>query len=132
MSQEGKAREHEKAITALLSTSSIEAAARKCGVTKRTLLRWMKDEDFCTEYRDTRKRLLRAATARLSRNAFRAADVLDKIFSGRPMPYQAARVAAAATTLRLAGEFDIIEDLELRIRKLEEQTRGNEKYKIFS
>jgi DNA-binding transcriptional MerR regulator len=125
MSQQGKERDHEKAITALLSSPSIEAAAKKCGVTKRTLLRWMKDETFFAEYRETRKRLLRAATARLSRNAFRAADVLGKIFTGRPMPYQAAKVSAAIGTLRLAQEADLIEDLEERIRRLEAQTKSD-------
>ena len=122
MSQEGKAREYEKAISALLSSPSIESAARKCHVTKRTLLRWMKEESFRAEYQETRKRMLRAATARLARNAFRAADVLDKIFSGKPKPYQGPKVSAALGTLRLASEADIVEDLETRIAKLEAQT----------
>lgn len=121
MSQQGKEREHEKAISALLSSPSIEAAAKKCNVTKRTLLRWLKDETFLAEYRETRKRLLRAATARLSRNAFRAADTLEKIFSGKAKPYQGPKVAAAIGTLRLAQEADVIEDLEERVRRLETQ-----------
>lgn len=122
MSQEGKWRKREEAIGALLSSPSIEAAARKCAVTKRTLLRWLADESFRSEYQEARRRLLRAATARLSKNAFRAACALERIFSSKPRAFQGARVSAAIGTLRLAIEADVVEDLEARIRRLEGQS----------
>ena len=53
-----------------------------------------------------------------------AADVLNEIVTADPIPHQGPRVAAAIGTLRLAGESDLIEDFEERIRKLEAQSNA--------
>ena len=66
-----------------------------------TLLRWMKDPEFRAAYEDAKLRLLRAATARLTKNAAAAAATLAEISEGRPEAHQGSRVAAATATLRL-------------------------------
>ena len=115
-------RQRERTITALLSSNTLEGAARKAGISKRTLLRWMEQEDFRACYRKAKGDVLRTATAILTRNSGKAALTLTKIFSGKPTENQSARVSAARATLRLALEAFALEDLEERLRRLEKQT----------
>jgi hypothetical protein len=122
VAQKGKEREHEKAVSALLSTNTIEAAARKAGISKRTLLRWMEEPTFRDAYRKTKGDILRMATAILTRDSGKAALTLTKVFTSRPTENQSARVSAAKATLRLALDAFVLEDLEERLHKLEKQT----------
>jgi len=122
MGEKSSERLRERAISLLLSERTIEAAAKKCGVTKRTMIRWMKDPAFQAEYQEGKILLLRSATRTLTRNSTRAAEVLAKIFSGKPKPNQSANVSAAIGTLRLALDAFALEDLDLRLRRLENQS----------
>jgi len=122
-----KERLRERAVTLLLSEKSVEAAAKKLGVTRRTVYRWLQDESFRAAYREARKNLLRAATARLTANMLKATEVLSQIATRRGVPYQGPRVSAAIGIVRLALESDVIDDLETRVRRLETQ-----KDEIFS
>ena len=121
MDEKTSERLREKAVSLLLSEKTIEAAAKKCGVTKRTLIRWMKEADFQTEYQEAKIFMLRTATRSLTRNSAKAADTLAKIFMGKPKPNQSANVSAATATLRLALDAFALEDLEERLRRLENQ-----------
>ena len=114
-------RQMERTITALLSANTLEGAAKKATISKRTLLRWMEQPDFRDAYAKAKRQMLRTATAILTRDAGKAAVVLTKIFSGRPTENQAARVSAAKATLRLALDAFTLEDLEERLHKLESQ-----------
>ena len=51
MTQTGQTRKQEQAIAALLTETTIEAAATVCGVSLRTLKRWLADDGFQREYR---------------------------------------------------------------------------------
>jgi hypothetical protein len=119
MPQIGKEREREKAITALLSSNTIEAAAKRAGISKRTLLRWMEEAEFRDAYAKAKREVLRSATAILTRDSGKAAQTLTKIFTGKPTENQSARVSAARATLRLALDAYALEDLDERLRKLE-------------
>jgi hypothetical protein len=119
----GKSRFREKAITALLSSSSIEAAALEAGISKRTLLRWLQEPEFRAAYAKAKGDVLKTATAILTRNAGRAATVLAEVFEGEPTPHQGGRVTAALGTLRLAMDAFELESLEERLRRLEDQSR---------
>jgi hypothetical protein len=129
MGKKTSERLREKAVSLLLSEKTIEAAAEKCGVTKRTMIRWMKDPGFHAEYLEAKVFMLRTATRSLTRNSAKAAEVLAKIFSGRPKPNQSANVSAAIGTLRLALDAFVLEDLEFRIAALERQGK-NEKFRF--
>ena len=48
-------RKSQEAIAALLSEPSIEAAARKVGISASTLRRWMKEPDFQQRYREEQR-----------------------------------------------------------------------------
>jgi len=118
---QAKTRLVERAVAALLSKSTIRAAARECGVSSRTLQRVMKQPEFESAYRDAKSKLVREATAKLTANSGRAAEVLRSIFADRRAT-SGARVAAATNTIRLTLEAFEIEELERRIAALEENS----------
>ncbi len=69
-----------RAIEALLSEASIEAAATASGVPRRTLHRWLaEDVAFTAALRAAQDRAIDAAVSRLSGGAGNAADVLVSI-----------------------------------------------------
>ena len=121
MPQDGKKREDEKLIEALLSTNSLTAAAKKAGLSKRTVLRRLDEPEFAEGYRKAKRDTLKTATAILMRNSGKAALSLGQIFMGKPVENQSARVSAARATLKLAIDALMFEDIDLRLRKLEGQ-----------
>jgi hypothetical protein len=121
MAEKAKERLRERAIAALLSSKSVEAAAKKVGVSTKTLSRWLRDEEFRAEYQAVKKDLLRAGIGNLARKVFDAAEVLGDVAKHKGRPYQAARAHAATAIIRLSLDADVIDDLETRLRKLEGQ-----------
>jgi hypothetical protein len=123
VTQAAKTRLRERAIAALLSTSTLDSAAKACGLGKRTLQRWLKEPEFAKEFRAAKTDLLHTATAKLTVNSTKAAETLKVIF-GDPKAPSSARVAAAVNTLCLALDAYHLEDLEERLRRLEEQSNA--------
>jgi hypothetical protein len=120
MTQQGKTRLDELLIAALLSKPTVSAAARATGISPRTAQRRMRDPEFETKFREAKIGLIRQTTSRLTANASRAAEVLRKVFDDRKAA-PSARVGAAVSTIRLTLESYEIEELDRRIRALEEQ-----------
>lgn len=114
-------RQQERTISALLSSNTLEGAARKAGISKRTLLRWLDELEFRNAYAKAKRDVLRSATAILTRDAGKAALTLTKIFLGKPTDNQSARVSAARATLRLALDANLLEDVHERLLKIEGQ-----------
>jgi hypothetical protein len=110
----------ERVVVALLSKSTIRAAAREIGKSPRTLQRIMQTPEFEKAYRDAKAGLLRATTNILSSNAGKAAGVLRKVFDDRKSA-DGARVSAAVATIRLVLEAHEMEELEARITALEKR-----------
>jgi len=77
-------RKQEHAIGALLTEPTISAAAAAVGIGEATLRRWMKLDDFITEYRAARRQVVEQATARLQQASSGAVDTLVK--PSRPTP----------------------------------------------
>jgi hypothetical protein len=124
VSQEGKLRKREQLIEALLSATSIERAARKCGISKSTALRWMATPEFRADYASVKRELLKVASAILTRSCAKAAVVLAEVcLQKRPTAHQACRVSAAKAILRIANESFELETFDERLRKLEEVSR---------
>lgn len=121
MGEKNSERLREKAVSALLSEKTVERAAKKCNVTRQTMHRWLRDAEFRAAYQEAKAEMLRTATRSLTRNSAKAADTLARIFMGRPKPNQSANVSAATATLRLALDAFALEDLDERLRKLENQ-----------
>ena len=68
----------DKAITALLSYSSVEAAAKKTGVSDRTLHRWLKEPAFRQSYLAGRRLVMEHAVGCLQRASIGAVEALGR------------------------------------------------------
>src|SRR5262245_65257988 len=74
-------RKREEALAALLSTTSIEKAAQKAGLSERTLHNWLTEPEFLGAYRDARRRVVEGAVARLQKAAGAAVRCLKRNLS---------------------------------------------------
>ena len=68
----------QKAIAALLSSPSREEAARKCGLTSRTLRAYFQNNEFCEAYRSAFQELTENATRQAQRLLSPALDTLRR------------------------------------------------------
>lgn len=109
----------EKAIAALLSEKTIAAAALTAGIGEATLLRWLKDEPFATAYREARREVVTQAVSQLQRASGEAVDTLREVASDASAP-ASSRVAAARVILDTAIRAVELEDLAVRVERLEE------------
>ena len=109
----------EQALIALLSESTIAAAAKKAGVGERTLYTWLKEPAFADAYREARREAVRQAVARLQRGSSDAVDALTSIVRNKRMR-ASTRVAAASKILELAIKAVELEDIEARLAVLEQ------------
>lgn len=113
----------QKAITALLSSPTREEAARKCGLTSRTLRVYFQSDEFCEAYRSAFQELTESATRQAQRLLSPALDTLEEVMNDADAP-PAARTNAARiaieSALRLTEQADILEQL----RELEEWKEG--------
>ena len=110
-------RRKEAAIAALLSTRTTEEVAREAGVSTRTILRWMKDPEFREEWLAARRDGLSQAMARLQNAAGAAAATLIKAMVDSNL--SATKVKAARSILEISQRSVEMEDIEIRIAKLE-------------
>ena|SRR5579863_9036130 len=117
-------RKKEEAITALLSQPNIEAAARAIGVVPNTLLRWMKLPEFLSAYREARRAAFGQAVARLQQGASAAATTLLKMMIDSNTP-ASVRVRAADCVLDHAAKAIELEDLEVRVKQLEQAAEAS-------
>ena len=108
----------EAAIASLLATSKIYEAADRCGVSERTLKRWLAMPDFQAAFSEAKSELLKVATSKLRREAGAAVDVLSSVARDTEAP-AASRVTAGRTLLELAFKSHETEVLEERIAALE-------------
>jgi hypothetical protein len=67
----------QKALPALLTTTTIEAAAAQCGVGVRTVKGYLAQENFAAVYREQRELLLQETFASLTRLGSKALTVID-------------------------------------------------------
>ncbi len=109
----------ERAVTALLGSRSIAAAARQAGVPERTLHRWLRqDKDFQDELRHLRQQALGHAAARLQHGASSAADAMFTLFDSQ-QPIELARALLIRTALDFAFRAGSYADLADRLDALE-------------
>jgi transposase-like protein len=111
-------RKQEEAIAALLSQRNIDEAARTCGLGPRTLLRWLKLQEFSAAYREAKRAAFSQSIARLQQASSVAATTLLKIMVDSSAP-ASTRVRAADSVLGHAKQAIELEDIEARISELE-------------
>jgi hypothetical protein len=111
-------RKKEEAIVALLSQKNIEEAARSIGIGSATLLRWLKDPDFDTAYREARRAAFRQSVARLQQASGAAVTTLLKLMIDPTTP-PSTRARAADSVLDHSAKAFELEDIEGRVSELE-------------
>jgi hypothetical protein len=67
----------QKALSALLSNTSVEAAAQKCGLGERTVRRYLKDPTFAAAYREARDEIFTEAATGMRAIATKAITTLS-------------------------------------------------------
>lgn len=115
---EKRTRKQEQFIAALLSQSTIEAAAKLVGIGDVTAWRWMKTPDFQAEYREARREAMKQTTSRLQMAAREAVDALREV--QRSGESESARVSAARTILEQSIKSADLEDVQARLEALEQ------------
>jgi transposase-like protein len=112
-------RKQEQSIGALLTEPTISAAAAAVGIGEATLRRWMKLDDFTTEYRAARRQVVEQATARLQQASSGAVDTLVKSLEADS---ESVQLRAAIAILADATNAVELLDLEERLAALERST----------
>ena len=108
-------------IAALLTSPTIQDAAKAVGVSETTAHRWLRtDEAFTAAYLKARRAAVGQAIARLQQLSSGAVAVLAQVASDKQAP-ASSRVAAASKILEVAIKAVELEDLEARIAALEQQ-----------
>lgn len=111
-------RKKEEAIIALLSQRSFEDAARVVGISTKTLMRWLKLPEFEAAYQEARRATSAQSVARLQQASSAAVSTLLRIMVDLNAP-AATRARAAAIVISLALRAVELEDLAVRVAKLE-------------
>jgi transposase-like protein len=113
----------EAAIAALLSEPSVDAAAKKIGVSPATLYRWLDEPAFRDRYRGARRQVLDHAVTALQQAASDAVAALREVANDQQQP--APRVSASKAILDQA--FRGLETLDLadEIATLKRQMIGD-------
>jgi len=115
---ENLGRKQEAAILALLSSRTVEDAARAAEVTPRTLYRWMKEPEFDAAYREAKRAAFGQSIARLHQMASAAVTILGKVMIDPSTP-PATKVRAADNILNHTVKAIEHEDTEARLAALE-------------
>lgn len=104
----------ERAVIALATSKSQEEAARKCGLSARTLRHYLAKPEFQKAYRAACLELTAGATNRARQLLSPALDTLNEIMNDANAPpaarTNAARIAIDAA-LKLTEQVDILEQL---------------------
>ena len=112
----------QRALNALLSSPSVEAAARRCGITSRQIWRYLTDETFKTELQQRRGEVLSASTTGLVSGMQLAAETLYALLEDAETP-PTVRARVAQTVVELARKAVELDDVLARLEALEAQIK---------
>jgi hypothetical protein len=91
-------RKKEEAVAALLTQRNIEEAAKATGIAPNTLLKWIKEPEFQTAYREARRAAHGQSIARLQQATSAAVSTLLKVMVDAGTP-ASTKVRAADSVL---------------------------------
>jgi hypothetical protein len=113
----------EKALAGLLGTSSITEAAKKSGLSERTIYRYLSDESFMKDFRRARRDLVETSIGQIQAATGEAVETLKKNLT---CENPAVEVRAAQIILDTATKgvelLDILERVEILEGELENKT----------
>jgi hypothetical protein len=117
----------EAALAALLAQPTHTAAAQACGVSLRTLQRWLREPEFAERYQQAKCELVSGTTTQLRANGIQAVQTLQQVATSAASP-PAARVAAARAILEYLFRGHEDEDIAARLDRLESDRSEDEKF----
>jgi phage terminase small subunit len=110
-------------VQALLAHGNITKAAEAVGISKRTALRYMKDDNVRKMLVELQQETLRAVCQRALDEMMHALSVLVDIANDITAPHSA-RVSAARTIIDAATKLYDVANLSERVRTLEQKILG--------
>lgn len=122
----------QKALTALLGSSTVTEAAVACSMSEATLFRFLRDKTFKVHYRQARSEIVDHAITQLQRDCATATRTLREVCEDGSEP-ASARVSAAKAILDGAVKAVELQDTAARLEalemKLSEVEEGDEQIK---
>ena len=113
-------RKQEQAIAALLSSPTIEEAAKSSGIGRTTIFKFLQNETFRDAYREARGQVVRQAITQAQGACSEAVEVLKEIMNDKQSP-SSTRVAAARTILETSVKAVELEEIITRIERIEKK-----------
>ena len=113
----------EFAIVGLLTKKDLQGAAEVAGVAVNTLLKWLQQEEFKSQYKQAKQEVMQQAIANLQKAAGEAVQVLRDVASDKDVS-PSARVSAAKVILDGALKGAEQENIIERIEELEKTIEG--------
>ena len=104
-------------IPILASAASITEAARLSNISRRTLTRWLQDEDFRSQVAEFQQQAAELARVRLDGLALQAISVLEDTLHD---PNPVLRFRAARDTIRFSTEINLARKLRDQVQDMEE------------
>jgi hypothetical protein len=117
-------RKQEQLIAALLSTASLDDAARQLGISRVTAWRWMKQEPFQQAYRAAKKEVVDHAIVLLQHCANLAVSTLIQVMRDKEST-SSSKVAAARCVLELSISGIALGDLAAEIAEFQQLLKGS-------
>ncbi len=116
----------EKALSALLESATITDAAQKCGLSDKTLRRYLEDEEFQKEYRVARRLVFEQNIVRLQSLHAGAVDTLERNLNCENPSVEVRAAQIVIESSRKDFEtLDILQRLEILENEHFEQTEKN-------
>jgi len=115
----------ETAIAALISSPTLQSAAKIIGVNEATLWKWLQEPRFKADYRDARREVVAHAIAQLQNTCGVAVLTLEAVATDEEAP-ASARVSAARAILDNSVKAVELENVVSRIEALEELQRSRD------
>jgi len=104
----------QKAVAALHSSASFQEAAKKAGITDRTLRRWLQQDEFSEKVHDAGRRIIEGTVDELQEAAVEAIQILRKMIRDPINAPPSVRRSAARTLLEHSAEVSRIIRLSRR------------------
>lgn len=105
-------------LKALLQSASIDEACKVAGINRTTGYKYLKDQDFITEYRLLRREAMQQVTSQLQKKAEEAVGVLAEVMNDKEAP-AGSRVQSAKNVLDAAYRSIELDDIAERVEEVE-------------
>lgn len=117
-------RNEDPLLLALACGATVEAAARQCGLSDRTVYRRLKDAEFRRRLEEVRGDMVRRSAGMLTAAAGEAVRTLLAL--QKESAPAAVRLGAARAVLEIGMKLRQVAELEVRMTELEELVAGRE------